>query len=162
MRQGSVADGASSFRGLETHRFPRAVPIKRCELRRLCLKGQLSPGSGEGQSSGTIEHWTLMIQRTETERASNQRQGMPGHWPMTSVRAHGRNAVGVVVGSLPARPTRLQLDVGLARSVPSSLHELLHVEDGATLEHVVDRAPDLVSEDREGLGLAMLSLEFLE
>lgn len=46
IRQGGVARGVDSSRGLETHRFPRAVPIKRYDLKRLSLKGELSPGSG--------------------------------------------------------------------------------------------------------------------
>jgi len=139
IRQGGVAGGGESARGLETHRFPHAVPIKRCDLERLSLTGQLSPGSGEGQSSGKIDHQPFLMRWPERERVSNQAQGLPDDWPMTSVRAHGRNAVRAGIGSVPARPTGLELDVGLTRSLPSRGHELLHVEDGASVEHVVGR-----------------------
>ena len=93
IRQGGVAGRASSFRGLETHRFPRAVPIKRCELERRSLTAQLSPGSGEGQGSGTNEHRILIIQLTDTEWISNQPLGLPDLRPMTTVRARGRSTI---------------------------------------------------------------------
>src|SRR5438552_10071990 len=48
-------DGIRSRRGLETHSFPRTVPLNGYVLQRLILGGQLSPGSGEGQRSETIE-----------------------------------------------------------------------------------------------------------
>ena len=96
---GGVAGGVDSSRGLETRWFPRAVPIKRYDLKRLSLKGELSPGSGEGQSSRKIESRTFIFRGTETERTSNQRTGCRATWPMTSVRAHGRNAVRDGIGS---------------------------------------------------------------
>jgi hypothetical protein len=43
-RQGGGAGGGTSPRGLETHRCPRAVPLKRCDLERRCLPGRLVLG----------------------------------------------------------------------------------------------------------------------
>ena len=74
------------------------------------------------------------------------------------MRAQRRNAVGAGIGSLPARPTRLELGVGLTRSRPSGRHELLQVERSASVEHVVGRPAELVRENRQGLALAMLPL----
>ena len=93
---------------------------------------------------------------------SNQPLGLPGHWPMTAACVLGRNAVRVWIGSLPARPTGLQLGIGLTRSPPSSCHELLHVEDSPSDEHVIGRPSDLVCEDRQRLSLSVLALELFE
>ena len=65
------------------------------------------------------------------------------------------------VDALSALPVRLQLDSLLDRSLPSRLHESLQVEGLVALEHVVDGPAELVGEDREGLGLAVLPLEAL-
>ena len=70
IRWGGVAGGVGSSRGLETHWFPRAVPIKRYDLKRLGLKGELSPGSGEGQASRKIESRTSYFEG---------RMRIPGH-----------------------------------------------------------------------------------
>jgi hypothetical protein len=145
-RRGGVAGGRESTRGLETHRCPHAVPLKRCDLERLCLPGQLSPGSGEGQSSGKSDHPPCLM--CERERVANQAQGLPGHRPRTTGRARWRNAVRAGIGSMLARPTWLELGVGLTRSLRLRGHELLHVEGGASVEHVVGRPAELVREDR--------------
>jgi hypothetical protein len=93
---------------------------------------------------------------------SNQAQGLPGHRPRTTVRAQRRNAVRAGIGSRLARPTGLELGVGLTRSLRLRRHELLQVERGAARQHVVGRPAQLVREDREGFPLAMLPLEALE
>ena len=81
---------------------------------------------------------------------------------MTSVGARRRSAIGDGVGSVPARPAGLELDVGLPRSAPSSGQELLHVERRLALEDVVGGPSQLVGQDGEGLGLSVLALELLE
>ena len=53
-RRDGVAGGEISSRGLEIHRFPHTVLSKGYDLTR-DLVGQLSPGSGEGQSFEKIE-----------------------------------------------------------------------------------------------------------
>lgn len=109
VRQGGVAGGCESTRGLETHRCPHTVPLKRCALERLRPTGQLAPGSGEGQSSGKVAQQPVLMRWLARERVSNQAQGLPDHWPRTAVRAHRRNAVRAGIGSGPARPTGLEL-----------------------------------------------------
>lgn len=159
-REGGVAGGGASACGLETHRCPHAVPLKRCALARLSLTRQLSPGSGEGQSSRKSDHPPCRM--CERERVANQAQGLPGHRPRTTVRAQRRNAVRAGIGSKPARPTGLELGVGLTRSLRLRGHELLHVERRAPGEHVVRRPTELVRENRQGFALAMFPLELLE
>ena len=90
------------------------------------------------------------------------RDSLPGLGPMTSVRARRRSAIGDGVGSVPARPAGLELDVGLPRSAPSSGQEFLHLEDDLPLEQMIGRPAQLVGQDGEGLGLSVLALELLE
>lgn len=66
------------------------------------------------------------------------------------------------MGSLLARPVRLQLGVGLTRSAPSSLQKLIHVEHGSSLKHVVNGTTQLMGQDGERFALAVLSLQFVE
>src|SRR5574341_485282 len=54
VRQGGAAGRGVFACGLETHRCPRAVSLRRCDLERLRLPGQISPGWGVGQNSGKI------------------------------------------------------------------------------------------------------------
>ena len=153
---GRRSDGIVSHRGLETHRFPRAVLVNGYDL-----GGQLSPGSGEGQSSGTIDQQLLAIW-SETEAGVQSTAGAAG--PLADDRcARSRTQRRAwLAGSSPARPTRLQLGVGLTRSAPSSRHELLSVKQGPPLQHVVGGAADLVGEDGQSLPLSVLSLELLQ
>jgi len=161
IRQGGVAGGAGSARGLETHRCPHAVPIKRCALARLCSRGSYLRARVRGRVPGRahVSHSSVEGRR---ERVSNQAQGLPDQWPRTAVRAQRRNAVRAGIGSMPARSTRLELGVGLTRSRPSCCHELLHVKRSAPVEHVVRRPTELVRENRQGFALAMFPLELLE
>ena len=57
---------------------------------------------------------------------------------------------------------RLELDVGLTRSAPSGRQELLHVEPGAPLQHEIGGAAELVGQDGQRLGAAVLASEFLK
>ena len=58
-----------------------------------------------------------------------------------------------------AGPTWLELGVGFTRSAPSTVCESLHVECLLTCEHVVDGPAQLVGQDADGLGLAVLAAE---
>ena len=160
--QGGVAGGGHPSCGLETHRFPHAVSLKGCSLTRRTSRGSYLRARVRGKVPRRSSTSASMIEWPERERVSNQPLGLPGHWPMTTARVVGRNAVRACVGSLPARPTGLQLDVGLIRSLPSICHKLLHVEDGSSDEHVIGRPSELVCKDRQSLSLSVLALELLE
>ena len=95
------------------------------------------------------------------ERPSNQKQRVASaliHAPRRG-RCH-RYAVRPGDAS-SAQPLRLQLDSRLDRSLPSHPHELHQVEGLISLEHVVDRPSQLVGQDGQGLGLAVLLLQAL-
>ena len=63
-------------------------------------------------------------------------------------------------GALMALPLRLQLDVLLDRSLPFTfVTKRCMIEGLVPFEHVVDGPAELVGQDRERLGLAVLLLE---
>ena len=98
VRRSGVAGEVNFARGLETHRFPRAVPIKRYDLKRLSLKGELSPGSGEGQGSKRIEARTSYVE--DGNRAGVQStHGLPGPMADDLCTRSRRNAVRDGIGS---------------------------------------------------------------
>ena len=113
---------------LETHRYPRTVPCKRC-----CVHGsmrQLSPGSGEGQRSGQSGRRLVDGDRAGVQSTLARCRGQ---WPMTAERVRETQRREVIgkwswPGSAHAW---LELGVGLTRSAPLDRQELVHVEHGA-------------------------------
>src|SRR3970282_917354 len=100
------------------------------------------PGSGRRQSGGPINtRGCRAVRRTSTLSRSMAHD--PGSW----VRRGG------------AGPWWLELGVGFTPSAPSTTRELFDVEGPFTREHVVDGAAQLVCQDADGLGLAVLAPE---
>ena len=159
-RQGGGAGEGSSARSLGTHPCPRAVPVKGYTRERQCSRGSELRARRRGRVPGRSRASPASAGGRRA-RVSNQARGLPGHWPRTAVRAHGRNAVHAGIGSKLAQPTGLELGVGLPRAPTSCRHKFLHAEGRAPGEHVGDRPAELMREDRQGFALARLPLEAL-
>ncbi len=112
-----------------------------------------SPGSGEGPRHAG----------TRTTRGE-ERAGVPSHALAAGPVAPDRRLG--ALGGARVRGDRRELGpVARVRRVahptlsPLRREELLHRTDGASRPHVIDRAPDLVRENRERLPCAVFLLE---
>ncbi len=87
---------------------------------------------------------------------SHQTRSLPDHWFLI---AHGARAHGVarsVANSVPMARVR---GVAHPTLTPLRREKLLHRKDGASRQHVIDGASNLVREDRQRLPLSVFLLQ---
>ena len=104
-----------SARDLETHQFPRAVPVKVMAERPEAFSS-FAPGSVEGQD----ERDRIPGRRNfrGAERPSNQAEGLPGLRPSAMVVVEATCILAASSAPNGLTPLRLQSDGGLGRSLP--------------------------------------------
>lgn len=121
---------------------------------------QFVPGSGEGQRSGESPGTLAAV--VEREGCPIKRGALPG------VRAHdaGASSRRQVLGPLwhldRAPPFVARVGRRAHPSPPLRPQEALQIEGLLARQHEVDGAPDLVSQYRERLGLAVLAFQASE
>ncbi len=147
----ATAQERRAFCGLETHWFPRTVPLNGYDLEQ--SSDSLATRSGEGQSCGRTR---AREQRfwSEEKRGANQAKGLPGRTTTMPVGAReaqvrDRHRQGLIPEVAPVRRR--------ARLAPSPSNDAKSFEGEGPLllHHEVDGSPELMSEDGKGVGLSM-------
>lgn len=131
---------------LENHRFPCAVPIKQRAQRQSVV--QLDAGIGKGAEHLPRQARSGYILGSRT--AIQSIEGAPGNCPMTQAVVDCHMELPLLrVFERGCSKLRLQLDLRLGDPLPAlRTEELVHVKVFLSLEHIIDRTPQFVGQDR--------------